>query len=305
MINYIQFFPTFRCNRKCKSCFSRDFKGEDFPSEKIDALVDILVKNKIPSLDILGGEPFLYEALDRLISSATSNSIEVTLSTNGTLTGSIKKFLECYNFRNFKIGVSINEPPSEELLKIIAEHRIWIKTLFSREAFLDRKVLEFAKKSSIDYYLIYMDALSEAELSQSMPFYEFMEKVENLRETFPNIKPVYCKGFIGGEKYRCPAGTEKITLFPDGSVYPCYLLAGKKDFLLGNIFSNHLSEILSSPIMDVFRSFQRNQCKKEDCKFYKHCRGGCVAHSFAHLGNLQGVDPRCNMNKGGSNDKNY
>lgn len=41
-------------------------------------------ENKIFSLDILGGEPFLYEPLESLVKLAIDSDIKVTISTNGS-----------------------------------------------------------------------------------------------------------------------------------------------------------------------------------------------------------------------------
>ena len=58
------------------------------------------------------------------------------------------------------------------------------------------------------------------------------------------LKPFHI-GFVaasGFYKYgreacgRCDAGIEKIAVMPDGSVFPCNLFAGFKEFRLGNIF---------------------------------------------------------------------
>ncbi len=296
MIEYVQFFPTLRCNQKCSFCFSRTLSGDDFPEEKIEQLIGILRENKISNLDILGGEPFFYPHLDSLVSQATKNGIRVTISTNGSMTETLDNFLS-RAYENVKVGVSINKKPDYKLLELIKTYRIWIKTVITREQFPESQILEFAKNHEINYYLIYMDALTEKDLNLSMPFYEFIERVEKMQKSYPNIEPVYCKGFIGGNlKYRCPAMTEKITLLPDGSVYPCYLLANKREFCIGNIFRDNLSEMLSSDMQGIFKNFNGNKCINKTCRFHKDCRGGCIAHCIIHEKTTDGFDPRCKLN---------
>lgn len=294
MIKYIQFFPTLRCNKNCQFCFSKTFRGEDFPIEKIEVLIDFMHQNSIPSLDILGGEPFLYRALNKIVEKALEKDIEVTISTNGTFEEDLAKFLRKFSNDKVKMGVSINDLPSESLLEIIKEHKLWIKSVILKEHMPEKSILEFAKTAGIKYYLIYLDALSERDLKNAIPFYEFVDIVKKFKDLYINIEPVFCKGFIGGDKdYRCPAGSEKITLMPDGSVYPCYLLAKVKEFCLGNIFEQPFEILINSEKLDFFRKFEGNLCRYTECKIYNECRGGCPAHGFIHKGYLLAFEPRC------------
>lgn len=303
MIKYVQFFPTLRCNRSCNFCFSKGLHYEDFPEEKIGELTSFLKENKINSLDILGGEPFLYNPLNKLVAKAIEKDIEITISTNGTLLEELRNFFKVFTDKRVKVGISINESASEHLLQFIKEHKLWIKSVVNKNFLPDRALLEFTKKLGIKYYLIYKDSLTEKELKNTMPFYEFMAKIKDLQNSFPQIEPVFCKGFIGGNSsYRCPAGSEKITLMPDGSIYPCYLLARFKNYKIGNIFRTSLSEILSNQKLEIFKTYNGNICHNKICEFYAACRGGCVAHSIIHYGEHTKSEPRCNIKGRQKND---
>lgn len=300
MIEYVQFFPTLKCNKNCDFCFSRELVFDDFPQEKIKQLIRFLDKNQIKCLDIIGGEPFLYKYLNMLVEKAMERKIEITISTNGTLIEKLKIFLENFQSKKVKVGVSINNQPAQSLLDIIKEYRLWIKSVIKKDKIPEGSLLEFTKNLEIKYYFIYMDALTEKQLNNAITFYEFIENVKKLKNSFPNIEPVFCKGFLGGvNNYRCPAGTEKITLMPDGSVYPCYLLASFKEYRLGNIFKNSLTDILDSKNLDIFKKYNGNMCHNKLCNFHRVCRGGCVAHSIIHYGTHENSDPRCNIKKEG------
>lgn len=293
MIEYIQFFPTMKCNSACEFCFSRSLNYGDFPEEKIEPLINIMLQNNVYKLDILGGEPFLYHHLYRLVKIATTNNIKVTISSNGTLVEEINSFLKKFKEGKVKVGISINNKPDRALLELIKNHKLWIKTVVTKKKFPDKSLLEFTKYLGIKYYLIYMDALTARDMHDSMPFYEFMEKIREIKVLYTDVEAVFCKGFIGGNDYRCPAGLEKITLMPDGSVYPCYLLAGLKEYKLGNIFESSIKQLLSSEILNIFRNFEGNICNNKVCHFYNECKGGCIAHSIIHYGRNNKSDPRC------------
>lgn len=87
---------------------------------------------------------------------------------------------------------------------------------------------------------------------------------------------------IGGLLYRCPAGQWKLSITPDGSIYPCHQLINIKEFYMGNIFN-----ILHSPFFNkVFRIFKKREvtnvkpCK--DCIFQSICIPfvDCPARSY-------------------------
>ncbi|MCS7203881.1 MAG: radical SAM protein [Thermodesulfovibrio sp.] len=294
MINYVQFFPTLRCNQNCHFCFMRGINSSEFPEEEIEKFTLLLTKNEIKEVDILGGEPFVYKGLEKLVSLLLKNNIEVTISTNGTLLSNIRNFLYLFNNDRVHLGISINTKINNDLLELIKDYRLWIKTVIRKDNPLEKQIIDFSEKYNIPYYLIYFDAITPEDLQLSSPFYEYFQKIKKLQSLYKNIKPVYCKGFINGDNYRCPAGTEKITIMPNGDVYPCYLLIRYKDFCLGNIFTHSLKYIMDSPILRIFKDFRGNPCKKQ-CKLSKNCHGGCVAHSIIHYKNPYRADPRCSV----------
>ncbi len=296
MIQYVQFFPTYRCNRACKFCFNRGLGSLDFPEEKIEVILNILKENNIYNLDILGGEPFLYDGLNSLVEKAVKKDIIVTISTNGSLLNKLREFIYLLGGTNFHIGVSLNDKISDDLLSLIVEHRLWIKSVIRRRQYVKEEIIGLARSLNLRYYLIFMDAVNKSNLAETVPFYEFMNFVEKIKGDydFEGVFPVYCKGFIDSNKvYRCPAGTEKISIMPNGDVYPCYLFFRLRGFCLGNIFSDPLERILTSPRLNFFKEFKGNLCINKNCAFYKACNGGCPAHSLIHYGNLKALEPRC------------
>jgi radical SAM protein with 4Fe4S-binding SPASM domain len=111
---------------------------------------------------------------------------------------------------------------------------------------------------------------------------------------------VYCSGFLPDiEHYpelsqtRCPAGTTKLGVMPDGSVYPCNLFFGKKEFFLGNILTDPFESIWSHEVLAFFRSVTENPCLVRHCTVRSECHGGCPAHSLFITGDLAAPDPRC------------
>ncbi|MFN3740960.1 MAG: radical SAM/SPASM domain-containing protein [Thermodesulfovibrionales bacterium] len=293
-MEYIQFFLNFRCNQVCNFCFNS--KIEDRPEITLydfQHIASILKSQGINEIDILGGEPFLHKDILQILEIATKSFDSIYISTNGTLIDILKDVERL--FPKVKIGISLNSKPGKGLREYIVQHRPVLKSIVDRRNFVPMWALEFIK-SGIIYYLIFRDALSEDELKEVIPFYEFIKEVEIINSIYSNIKPVYCSGFVpeNGSEWRCPAGSTKLSIMPDGSVFPCYLFFGYSEFRLGNVLHNEFKEIIRNPILDFFKKTFDNQCEVNNCHIRSECHGGCPAVSWAIYRDLNMPDPRCN-----------
>lgn len=277
---------------------------EDMEGSKIPDFLRILSEANIHEIDILGGEPTLYPYLSDIINIAQKLNMKVFLSTNGTNIGIIQEFSERYSDKEqFSVGISLNSKEiSNELFDFIIKYKPVLKTVASKDKTIPNLIESILLKHDIKYYLLFMDAVAVTGLNNCLSFAEYMNMLSNLKKRFENVDGVYCSGFISRgneddilEKIRCPAGTTKLSIFPDGSVYPCYLFGSLQEFKLGNIFDDNFKKIWGSAVLDFFRSFEGNKCPSIGCKFFQKCHGGCPAVSKLLLNNLQVSDPRCNI----------
>ena len=92
---------------------------------------------------------------------------------------------------------------------------------------------------------------------------------------------------------RCAGGVRKLSIMPDGAVFPCNLFHGLKGFQIGNIFRDSFSTIWKHPGLDLFRRYQGNNCDIFTCENHGACTGGCPAHGFYHYSNPEASDIRC------------
>ncbi len=253
-------------------------------------LSQILRASRIKEIDILGGEPLLHREIIPVLETASNNFDSVFISTNGTdidLMLKLQKF-----FPQIKMGISLNSRPERELREFIIKNRPFLKSIGSKEYFIPVWAEDFLKRG-IPYYIIFRDILHQDELKDSMPFYKFLKEMARWSEIYPELRPVYCDGFISGAGWRCPAGSTKVSIMPDGSVFPCYLFFRFPEFRLGNIFDSGLEEILRNPILDFFRKKTQNNCDIETCHVKALCHGGCPAVSYSLYRDLTRPDPRC------------
>ncbi len=270
----------------------------DMSLDDFIVMLDRIIGLSVKTLDIMGGEPTLHPHIVTFVQEALQRGLSVNISSNGTNTTVLDNLLRTGN--NVTIGISINDRESlDRLAGFVKKNEVVVKSVFhpstTDEAFI-RDILALRPRK---FYLIYRDALDRRDLHETVPFQRFMSVMEE-RFGDPRVGTVFCSGFVPDtENYpelaqvRCPAGATKLGIMPDGSVYPCNLFFGKKEFLLGNILSDPFESIWGHEALAFFRSAPGNNCPQTTCELHSQCHGGCPAHSIASLGALSAPDPRC------------
>ncbi len=299
---YVQFFPTLKCNRRCSFCFNRGItQTEEISIRDFGRLAGILSAGGIAEIDLLGGEPTLHPGIIRLLEITREHRLRANLSTNGSNVPLLESISKTFGADFLKTGISLNEATvSHELHEYIIRHRPLLKSLCRKGKTLPAPALTYLGTPGIHYYLLYLDTISRNDLPDSLPFPDFYRQLQILRSRHENIEGVFCSGFIPDRKQypllrraRCPAGTTKLSILPDGSVYPCYLFFRRRDFRLGNLFEDDFSVIWENPLLDYFRAFTKNNCVDARCELQDECHGGCPAVSLLITGDLNAPDPRC------------
>jgi radical SAM protein with 4Fe4S-binding SPASM domain len=295
---YIQLYPTIRCNLSCSFCFNRSMpqlKDMAFPEFK--RMVEKLKVIGVRTIDIMGGEPTLHEDLLRLIRYSLQEGMSLNLSSNGTDRLQLAGIME--KFPRVRVGVSINDwKTAHDLEDFIRKHRPIVKMVAGRR--IDDTLIKYLLSMRPEaFYLLYSDALTQDQLPDTVPFDEFWSFVQTGCDP-GNVGIVSCSGFLPDFarfpellKARCPAGTTKLGIMPDGSVYPCNLFFGQEEFLLGNIFTTPFEEIWGHRSLTFFRTFAGNKCPRTSCMLFTKCHGGCPAHSYSLAGKRSAPEPRC------------
>lgn len=295
--DYIQFYPTLRCNLSCSFCFNKSVSFcDDITLEDFRQLADKLLLLNIKTIDIIGGEPTLHKDIIKIIEYSQDKGISLNISSNGTDTGLLAKIIN--TFKSITVGVSVNDMTGFKRLKdFIKLYRPAAKTVFLNNlntALLNHIISAYPSR----FYLLYPDAIAKKDLANTIRFPDFLAASNKFYS--PLIGTVYCSGFIpDSENYpqlantRCAAGTTKLGIMPDGSVYPCNLFFGIKEFRLGNLLYDRFETIWGHRLLNFFRTFRSNTCPIHNCNLHDKCHGGCPAHSLIHSGSLDSPEPRC------------
>jgi radical SAM protein with 4Fe4S-binding SPASM domain len=294
--DYIQLYPTLRCNRACAFCFNKDMPPmPDMSMDRFRALLQICRQQGVRTIDIMGGEPTLHPDILDMTSETLAASLRVNLSSNGSNLSLLSELASSGS--SIVLGLSVNDRKELEAVKsFVKQHRPVVKSVFHDS--LDRRLVrEILLLGPSRFYLIYRDALTIQELPQAVPFPSYLDALGLHGD---GAGGVYCSGFLPDVEHyphlarvRCPAGTTKLGVMPDGSVYPCNLFFGTEEFRLGNILEDPFDAIWHDQKLDFFRQFQGNACPKKTCRLHEQCHGGCPAHGFLLAGDLAAPDPRC------------
>jgi len=319
--SFIQLYPTLRCNQGCSFCFNQNISGKafrrDMTEKKAFHLIDTALEWNISEIDILGGEPLLIPWIFDFIQCASDRNITINISTNGGLTGatarlseilpatvnvgvSILGFAETHNFLTRSDNFSKSVSGIKRMIAAGKPPIVKSVLIKGNEHEMSRLVSFFAEIGVQKYFLLHEDIIGRPADTVCSSFPEFLASYTKLHKGFSgqlDIGFVAASGFYKygvGKQGRCDAGTTKLAIMPDGSVFPCNLLIGFREFLLGNVFQDDMKMIWNNPILQYFRNFnQKNPCNIINCSYHKTCTGGCPAHSYSFFHALDAIDPRC------------
>lgn len=301
-IEYIQFFPTLRCNLNCIFCFNKGLPATDNVTiGDFEKIISVLKKSDIKTIDILGGEPSLHPYLIDLVEIINRYRMKTNISSNGTDSRLLNLLSERYDKKFLKIGISLNsDGVSKGLHEYIIRHKPVLKSVFTKKSLIPETGKQYIGLQGIKYFLLYMDIVEKMDSEYAIPFYTYYGELMRLKRIYNNLDGVFCSGFLCNENdysklnnVRCPAGTTKLSVFADGSVYPCYLFFRYKEFEVGNILRDDCNKILQNPVLNFFRKFSKNNCPDIGCALFASCHGGCPAVSYIFHNDMSVSDPRC------------
>ncbi|MCD6310562.1 MAG: PqqD family peptide modification chaperone [Candidatus Eremiobacteraeota bacterium] len=315
---------TGRCNLTCKYCYNSPPVPEDIPEDIAISLIDQAKELGARYLVIGGGEPLLYKKIWNLLEYATP-VIQTGLVTNGILLTpeNCKRLSE---MDNLSIQLSLEGveaeiheamrgegsfQPAWQGLQNLIESGLGKKTtlcftLNRYNAGHFPEIVEKAGELNIGSILVQplgkvgkaiecWDEIAPGH-SESIPALEYLG-----RQDFPvyGILPRTIKEILFSHKIRtrCPIG-EKFNITYRGDVYPCSQLS-LPEFRLGNINNTPLDKILNSEKLKSLQEIPRKRIGQipecSSCPWRMLCAGGCPASSILENGDINSLDPHCDL----------
>lgn len=182
--------------------------------------------------------------------------------------------IECtYNGHHRKLGISITD-----LMNFFYE-KTHQKLIHIAPVFLPKPgSFEMARNSDyLDFETLGEDYRAAAKLSVTNlikgegPVLEFVQRaVEHLATQVP-------------AKIYCPAFFTQLTVGIDGTVYPCFMLAGNDEYRMGNLFQGTFPGSAAKRVVErYFEEFAGG-----DQPWYARLTGGCIAGEYLVTGSMR------------------
>ncbi len=281
-------------------------------------LLDILADHGTGEIDIMGGEPFLLDWMPDFIHSAAMKDMAVNISTNGSRPELVGRFSDS-DPSKVTVGVSLEGSSAvnhnrlthsshfDQALQTIRDLDFLgfepvVKTVLNRSTQKDIKdIVGLVRDLGIRrYYLIHMDVMTKSPslIRESLGYVHFLKFHEKIRKENSDVG-IFRVNASCFEKdnlpsgARCAGGVLKLSVMPDGSVFPCNLFHFSEEFRLGNIFDDDFYSLWMSPKLSCFRTFSNTACGAMDCENHVSCTGGCPAHGYYHYRDAGAQDIRC------------
>jgi radical SAM protein with 4Fe4S-binding SPASM domain len=275
----VHIVPTYACNLACSYCYASKYRGK-FPQmswSKFRKTLDWLVAQGVRKIIFIGGEPTVWQHIDKAIGSSQSLGMQVGLLSNGVklpkvwphtvmingtnltdpkLCSGILKNIAKYREHKVPVGIRFNLGEKDSPARL---HRYanWAKKYASSVSFsptvpylLDKKLGEVL----FDFAKLVISNKQGITLNRAVPLCIFTEKqLKFLRKN--------C-----GLYSRCEPAKRSVVINPDGSFLPCVDLNLSKK--IHTNFKNQIAQLHKTSLQIVCESCEH---------FPRKCQGGCLS----------------------------
>ena len=271
---YIEITNT--CNLDCHFCPKHNRARRQLSAEEFDLLTD-KVRGKVCFLYFhLMGEPLLHPLLPQFIAMAREKGFKTVLTSNGTLLHHAMNLLDTLPH---KIQLSLHSHESNargELSTYMEEVMTFATQAAAKGTCIVLRLWNQGGRDKeneqvMDYIAQYVpkpwkERPDGFRLCDNL-YLEFDRKFEwPSVEPTPDKREVFCKALI-----------KQIGVLSDGSLVPC-CLDHNGDVILGNLFTQSLEEILSSPrAQAMIEGFKHHTATEALCQ---NCESALVRNSF-------------------------
>jgi radical SAM protein with 4Fe4S-binding SPASM domain len=330
--DYFGIEVTRRCNLHCPHCFT-DAGGKNHPGPTTEALSDLLgrlARAGARTVAFSGGEPLLRRDLEQVMDAGRRAGIEsFTLVSNGFFAEPARvRSLEAAGLVGVQIsvdGVDAKDHAAVRGCSPIDFYRALGAIRGFREVGITVDVACIISRQNVERaaemallcealgvrslrYCSFVPTGRAVDRAIAEPFEVEPERLDRFLALLREIRAqpdapigVLTDHGIGpwqtGGEFRCDAGESVAYISAEGDLYPCpgSIFA---PFVVGNVFSTPIEELLASPKLACVRSIERRELD-EPCRSCQEpaCSGGCRGAAFARTGDPRAAPHYCNVRR--------
>lgn len=254
------------CNLSCSFCSKDTRTKKEMTTEEFRDVIS-KIKNHTENIYLhVKGEPLLHSKFDEILSICDENSVNLKITTNGTLLAKRKDILLKHNIKQISISLhSENNLPnyfedvfntSDELSKkTTIVYRIWTLPTLNFDK-ISTKIVD----KIINHYKLDDDVIDKIKHEKATKIAQNIYLDKNYEFKWPKVNSK--KSDVG----TCLGTRDHIGILSDGNVTPC-CLDSDGIVSLGNIFESNLEDIINGELFQkINKGFQNNRIVCDLCK---------------------------------------
>lgn len=317
------FQPTRYCNLACKHCWANagQPRARELTILEVKGLLDQMAELGIFKLRLGGGEPLGRSDCFEIIEYANSKGIRVSLSTNATMaTKSVANKLGALDIDEIKVSLDASSEKNYDYIRGERSYRkamrgiknlkdavdapLYFHSVLQRDNLTEIPALvKQAEKHKVDK-IVFASVipvgrarenskilLNVEEINSALDLAKRISQSSRVKiETPGKVPPSYSQKRLF-EGFGSEEGHVTCHVSSDGTVSPSGLLS---DIMpAGNIREQSLKELWQqSTVFKNIRSAPGNPVCNS-CDYFRSCRGGSRARTYASVGSLTEPDPVC------------
>lgn len=317
-LEFIVFEITHRCNLNCITCFQDKFIKDELETNQIFKVFEILNNINVKYIQFTGGEPLMRKDILEILKESCKY-FETTLATNGLLlTKNFIKKINLYGVKFIQVSVDGLKDNHDKIrgqgtwekvlknIKLIKEYSdipVKIKMTGYKDNIDDYPFLQkIAKKlgvvCSVSLFEKSGTGIDLDYASNKLIWENYFKKVFISLKNSKDEKYVkkYQKSIFKENGpfglYSCAPGIKQLSIGPNGDIFPCSSFT-RKEFKLGNIFTNKLTEVLKKFHIPSIEEIPF--CRECDVRYW--CKGSCRARTYYDKHTLYAKNPYCGLFK--------
>lgn len=302
---------TYRCVCRCIHCYIDDYKTDEFTTTEIVNILDQLKEEGVIDIGLTGGEVFLRDDLETILSEASKRGFLTYLLTTGILIDeSAADMLKNHRIHHVEISIMGATAKTHDL--VMQHPGAFEKTMNAIRLLRERDIPVVLKNSVIKQNFSELEGMANLAASMDLFFsanVSVLPKINGDRinqkcaldyDTIINLNPALLNGGLlpnedvsMGAKLNCNAGRTNCGISPTGEVYPCLIWRES----LGNLKNSSFNEIWHTKPNEALKKLRVS--KPEDakecfgCANIKQCKR-CPGMAYSEAGDfLAAVKSAC------------